>query len=187
MMFFLKSSCFFAFSQQALLDLANRFGIRWDLLLLQSVNFAAMALLLYVLAFRPVLRIMEERREKIATGLSQAETAKDKLLEAEKLRQQILKGAHNEAQHIITEARERAKSYGLEQRKAAQTRAESLVAQAREVIFQEREQMLEEVHHQMSEMVTSLAERVLECHMSVSERKRYMQSTQTFLDGKTAR
>jgi F-type H+-transporting ATPase subunit b len=187
MMFFLRNSYFFAFSQQALLDLVNRFGVRWDLLLLQSVNFAAMALLLYVLAFRPVMRIMEERREKIATGLSQAETAKDKLLEAEKLRQQILKGAHNEAQQIITEARERAKSYDLEQQKVAQTRAENLVAQARKVISQEREQILEEVRHQMSEMITNLAERVLECHMSVSERERYMQSTQAFLDEKTAR
>jgi F-type H+-transporting ATPase subunit b len=187
MAFFLKSSCYFAFNQQALLDLINRFGIRWDLLWLQSVNFIAMVVALYVFAFRPVMRLMEERKKKIADGLVQAEEAKDKLQEAERLRQHILRGAHNEAQQIVASARGRAQAYALEQQRIARVRAESLVEEAREIIAREKEQAFAEVRREMSEIVADLAERVLEGHMSASEREQYVQLSKAYLERKATR
>ncbi|MDR2420280.1 MAG: F0F1 ATP synthase subunit B [Puniceicoccales bacterium] len=184
MVFLLKTSCYFAFDGQALLDLIHRFGIRWDLLGLQSINFIAMAMMLYAFAFRPVMRLMEERKKKIAAGLAQAEEAKDRLLEAEKLRQQMLKGAHNEAQQIVASARGRVQAYALEQQRIARVRADGLMEEAREVIAREKEQAFAEVRREMSEIIADLAERVLEGHMSVSEREQYVQLSKACLERK---
>jgi F-type H+-transporting ATPase subunit b len=186
MMSLLRGSLLFAFDRQALFDLAKRFGVREDLLLLQSVNFIAMATVLYLFMFRPVMRIMEERRKKIAIGLAQAEEAKEKLQEAEKLRQQILKGAHCKAQQILSGAKERAKIYALEQEKAAEARAACLIEQAREVIAHEKERLFEELYREMHVTVVNLAERVLAYNVGASERKKYVQSAEKFLMKRTA-
>ncbi|MDR0444735.1 MAG: F0F1 ATP synthase subunit B [Puniceicoccales bacterium] len=180
-MFFLRSSLFFAFDRQALLGLVERFGIRGDLLLLQSVNFVAMVAVLYIFAFRPVMRIMEERRKRIAVGLAQAEEAKGKLQEAEKLRQQMLKGAQCKAQQIVSGAKERAKTYALEQEKAAEARAKCLIEQAREVIAREKERLFEEVYRETRATIVSLAERVLAYDVNASEREKYIRSAEKFL------
>jgi len=186
MMFLPGSLCFFAFSAEALRDLLHRFGVRGDLLFLQSANFVAMAAVLYVLAFRPVLRVMEERRQKIAEGLAQAGAAQEQLQAAEKLRQQIRRGAEQEARRIVAEAREQAQAHRQEQEQRAQERVEQLIAGAREVIAQERQKALDEVQRQMGALVVDLAERVLEGQLGAAERERYRRRTQACLEPKAA-
>ncbi|MDR3143544.1 MAG: F0F1 ATP synthase subunit B [Puniceicoccales bacterium] len=174
MLLFPSTPVFFAVGLQSLIDVVQRFGIRWDLLLLQSVNFIAMAIALYAFAFRPIMRIMDARRAKIAEGLAQAEAATGKWQEAERMSQQMIRNAEGKAQQIMTDARRQAQNYASEQQKLAQTRVADLLQEARTVIAQERERMLAEIRHGMSEMVADLAERVLENQLGSAEREQYM-------------
>ncbi|MDR2377641.1 MAG: F0F1 ATP synthase subunit B [Puniceicoccales bacterium] len=187
MLLFPSTSVFFAVGLQTLVDVVRRFGIRWDLLLLQSVNFIAMALALYAFAFRPIMRIMDARREKIAEGLARTEEAAGKLREAERMSQQMIRNAEGKAQQIMAEAKRQAQNYAAEQQKLAQTRAEALLQEARTVIAQERERVLAEIRHGMSEMVADLAEQVLENQLGTAEREQYMRLTRAQLERKAAR
>ena len=46
-------------------EIAGRFGVRWDLLVAQIINFCIVAVGLYYLAFKPVLSNLDERKRRI--------------------------------------------------------------------------------------------------------------------------
>ena len=52
----------------ALADVLKNFGVNWQLLLIQSLNFLCVVGILYYFAFKPILKTMEERRAKIESG-----------------------------------------------------------------------------------------------------------------------
>src|SRR3990167_8274979 len=55
------------------------FGIDWQLLIAQGVNFLILAGLLTWLLYKPVLRIVKERQAFVAKGVEDAERAAKKL------------------------------------------------------------------------------------------------------------
>src|SRR5947208_17159605 len=87
-------------------ETADTFGWNWRLFLSQVISFTIVALLLRRFAYKPVLRILEERREQIAAGLLNAEKIKQQLAEAEKRQAEILAKANAVAQKMIDDARE---------------------------------------------------------------------------------
>lgn len=60
-------------------ELFSTFGINGKLLLMQSVNFGLLLLVLWKFVYRPVLTMIDERREKIAEGVRIAEAADQRL------------------------------------------------------------------------------------------------------------
>ncbi len=76
-------------------------GINWSAFLFQLANFGILLWLLKRYAYRPVMKVLEERRMKIIESLRNADhlkTAKEKI---EQERLQILQAAREQAQDII--------------------------------------------------------------------------------------
>src|SRR5205823_14774866 len=84
---------------------AETFGFSWWLFLSQCISFAIVAFLLQKFAYKPIINVLEERRQRIREGLENAERIKRELAEAEKRYQEILTNANTEAQRMIEEAR----------------------------------------------------------------------------------
>ena len=87
---------------------AESFGCDIWMFLSQVISFVIVALLLKQFAYKPILRVLEERRQRIAEGLLNAEKIKQQLAEAEQRYQEILAKGNSEAQKMIDEARESA-------------------------------------------------------------------------------
>src|SRR5439155_11964071 len=64
-------------------ETADTFGWNPWLFFSQVISFVIVALLLRRFAYKPILKILEERREQIAAGLLNAEKIKQQLAEAE--------------------------------------------------------------------------------------------------------
>src|SRR5215470_12758731 len=86
-------------------EIANTFGVDWPHLIAQIVSFCIVCALLYRYAYKPVLTMLETRRQQIAESLAAAEKTKAQLAEAEAQRQQILLQADAQATKLIEEAR----------------------------------------------------------------------------------
>src|SRR4029079_11663624 len=86
-------------------QIARTFGVDWPHLLTQLASFSIVCLLLYKLAYKPVLAMLAERRKQIATGLANAEKIKAELDRIELQRQEILAKASAEGTQLIEEAR----------------------------------------------------------------------------------
>src|SRR3989344_6615672 len=95
-------------------DLFEQLGIRGSSLIIQGVNFVILLVVLTFAVYRPLMRIMKERREKIALGIRGAEEAQKRIDEAEVIKDQKIKEADKSAITIIGEAEQKAKVRGKE-------------------------------------------------------------------------
>jgi len=111
-------------------ELFSTFGIDWRLLLIQAVNFGVLLLALWYFLYTPVMNMIENRRQKIAEGVKNAEEAKKQLAEAGQEREEIVGKAAQEAEGIVASARERAEEKGTELVGNAKARADSMLADA---------------------------------------------------------
>src|SRR5205807_3898725 len=86
-------------------DTADTFG--WDpkLFFSQVISFIIVAYLLKRFAYKPILAVLEQRRQQIAQAQLNAEKIKQQLAESEQRHAEILAKANDEAQKMIEEAR----------------------------------------------------------------------------------
>src|SRR5207249_10900805 len=84
---------------------AATFGVDWPHLLAQIVSFGIVCVILYRFAYRPVLTMLEVRRQQIALGLANAEQIKAELARTEAQRQDVMVQANAQANILIEEAR----------------------------------------------------------------------------------
>ena len=69
--------------------IARTFGVDWPHLIAQIISFSIVCVPLHQLAYKPVLAMLEERRERIAEGLANAEKIKAELARTEEQRQEV--------------------------------------------------------------------------------------------------
>ncbi|MDB6153855.1 MAG: synthase subunit [Chthoniobacteraceae bacterium] len=141
-------------------DTARVFGLNWWLFISQCISFLAVAFLLQKFAYKPILTVLEERREKIAEGLENAKRTKQQLADAQKTSNEILEKANAEAQRMIEEARAAAKAVGERQTQAAIAEAEQIVARAHQATVLERDQTMLDLRKQISRLVIDTTAKV---------------------------
>src|SRR2546430_14909435 len=86
-------------------DIANTFGVDWPHLFAQIISFSIVCALLYFFAYKRVLAMLEERRQRIAEGLANAEKIKTELARTETQRLEVISQANAQATKLIEEAR----------------------------------------------------------------------------------
>src|ERR1700723_2502914 len=73
------------------------FGVDWHQLIAQIISFCIVAFLLLKFAYGPILKVLAERRQRIADGLANADKIKAELARTEASRQEILNKANTQA------------------------------------------------------------------------------------------
>ena len=141
-------------------DTAKQFGVDWPHLISQIISFGIVAFLLHRFAYKPILQVLEERRQRIAEGLANAEKIKAELAKTEAARQEVLNQANVNANRLIEEARAAAaKVLEAETQKAIAT-ANQIVAKAREASETELARMKMELRRELVHLVATTTARV---------------------------
>jgi len=86
-------------------QIARTFGVDWSHLIAQMISFSIVCILLQRFAYKPVLKMLEERRQQIAQGQANAEQIKAELARIEAQRREVLDKANAEASKLIEEGR----------------------------------------------------------------------------------
>ena len=142
-------------------SLAKTFGVDWPHLTAQIISFSIVCVILYRLAYKPVLQILEARRQQIAQGLANAERIKASLAEVEVQRQRVLTEAQQQAAQLIAEAREISRRLQEQETQRAVAAAEQIVVRARDQAIQEHAAMLAELRRDVGRLVTQTAAAVI--------------------------
>ena len=119
----------------------GKLGLDWIHLVAQIVNFGIIAWIIWRFLLKRMVATMNERREKIAQGLADAERARESLAQAERERERILQEASSESYRILQVAREEAERLRAAALERAGKDAERLIEEARGVITLERTDM----------------------------------------------
>jgi F-type H+-transporting ATPase subunit b len=147
-------------------------GINLPVLIAQIVNFTILLILLRIVAWGPLTRMLDERRQRIAESLSAAESAKAQAAESERQIQDQVEAARREGQALVAQAQEIATRLQAEARTQAQADAEATLARARNEIQLERDSAIAELRKEFADMTIAAAEKVINQSLDRSAHRR---------------
>ena len=138
-------------------QIASTFGVDWPHLLAQMISFSIVCILLHRFAYKPILKILEERRLQIAQGIAETEKIRAELAQAEAKCRDIILQADGQATKLIEEAHAAAgRVQQLETQKAIAA-AEQILIKSREAAAQEHARMLLELKREVGQLVVQTA------------------------------
>ena len=133
--------------------IALTFGVDWPHLTAQFISFAIVCAALYWLAYQPVLRMLEARRQQIALGQANAEKITAALANIESQRKDVMAEAQAQSARLIAEARDIAKHLQEQETQRSVAAAEQIIVKAREAAEQEHARMLSELRREVGRLV----------------------------------
>lgn len=142
-------------------ELIHNLGIDWKLLIAQIVNFAILFFLLKKFLFRPILGLLEKRREKIEKSLKDVERIEKELATIREKREEILKTANQKAEEILREAKEIVESQKINILADTKKQTEKMLEEARASIEKEKDRLVDEAREDLAELVLLATEKVL--------------------------
>jgi len=158
-------------------NIARTFGVDWPHLLAQIVSFCIMCAVLYRWAYKPVLKMLEERRKVIALGQKNAEQIKAELARTEAQRQEVLQKANVEAANIIQEAQAAAARVQDRETQKAIAGAEQILAKSKEAASQDYERMLTELKREVGRLVVQTTASVTRKILTPEDQQRLAEET----------
>lgn len=142
-------------------EIINAFGIDARLILIQVVNFGILMVALGYFLYKPILRILKEREEKITQGLKDAEDAAKAKEEAGVEKQTILTTAHMEAGEVAKRAKAAADAEAAAIVLGAQDKAAQVLSDAEVKREQIKAAALKESEKEIASLAVLAAEKVL--------------------------
>ena len=162
-------------------QIANTFGVDWPHLVAQVISFSIVCFLLHRFAYKPVLRMLEQRRQQIAQGVVDREKIRVELEQAETERLRIMQQADAKATQVIEEARRAAARLVEKETQKAIAAAEQLIAKAREAALLEHERMLAELRREVGILVVQATASITRKILTAEDQKRMAEETVTQL------
>ena len=140
------------------------------------VTFALLALLLRLFLYKPVLAMLDKRRQAVNEALDQAERTRVEAEKADERLQEKLNATRLEADRIISEARSRAEENTAALLQQAKEDAERISAQAVADIALERERALAELREQTADLALLAAEKALTSTLTEDQQQKLLDS-----------
>jgi F-type H+-transporting ATPase subunit b len=138
----------------------EQFGFQKQLFISQIISFCVVAFLLQRFAYKPILKVLEERRQRIAEGLANAEKIKSELASAQVKAQEILNQAGAQGNKLIEEARQSAAKVLEQETQKAIATANDIVTKARQASEAELVRMKTELRREVGRLVVNTTAKV---------------------------
>lgn len=141
-------------------SILHDFGINPLLLSAQVVNFLILLFILKKILYKPMLKMLEERKAKIAQSMKQAEEIEQTLLRTEEAKEKKLIRATEEAKKVIAVATEESTQIIAEAHTKAQSDIEEMLKKGQQAVNLEREKLQQEMREELSGIVAMALEKV---------------------------
>ena len=142
-------------------DLAG-LGINLPTLLAQVINFAILFGLLYLVAYKPIMRMLDERSKKIRESMEQTEYIKEQAVHAEEETEKRIEAAAKEGQEVIARAMRTGEELRQQAQEEARQEADSLITRARTEIQRERDEAIDELRKEFANLTILAAGKVID-------------------------
>jgi len=137
-------------------------GISVPTLLAQVVTFGILLVLLYLAAYKPILRMLDERSNKVKESMEQTEHIKEQAAHAEEEVKRQIEAASKEGQEVIARAMRTGEDLRQKAQQDAREDAESLIVRARTEIQRERDDAVDELRKEFADLTILAAGKVIE-------------------------
>ncbi|MBI3576547.1 F0F1 ATP synthase subunit B [Candidatus Gottesmanbacteria bacterium] len=145
----------------------EKLGIEPLQLATQVFNFVIMVAVLTYFLYKPILRMLKERRDKIAQGLEYTEKMKQEVEKTEAKRLAIINAAKEEGRAIVEESKKAGKLVEADIIEKAHEEARAIVEKGKADVEMERINMEKKLKDQMVSVAGAIAAKALESALSV--------------------
>jgi len=136
-------------------------GFNLPALVAQLINFTLLLVIFRLLLYKPLLNMLDQRKQRIEEGLQASDEAKRRLAETESEVAKELDRARQEGQAQIQQAQQAANRLREEETQRARAEAEQLIERARGEIALERDAAIAELRREFAGLAVTAAERVI--------------------------
>ncbi len=136
-------------------------GINLNFLIAQIVNFLLLMLILRMVLYRPMLNMLETRREKIRESLSAAEKARAEAANRSRENEEIIAEARRQAQDIIRQAEDRAKQREVQIVAEASANVDAMKSKAQQEVEYERQQAMASLRGEVAQLSLAIARKTI--------------------------
>ncbi|MFC2034595.1 F0F1 ATP synthase subunit B [Chloroflexota bacterium] len=152
-------------------------GINVSTLLAQVVNFVILFGLLYLVAYKPVMRMLDERSGKIKESMEQTEYIKQQADQADVESKRQIETASKEGEEVIARAVRTGEEVRQQAQQEAKGEAESLITRARAEIQRERDDAIDELRGEVADLTILAAEKVIDRSLDKSVHRQLIDKT----------
>lgn len=158
-------------------DTATKFG--WNLpgFISQVISFGIVAFCLHRFAYQPILKTLEDRRQRIADSLTEADKIREELKQTEAARREVLTKANEQATKLIEEARAVAAKVQEQETQKAVAAAEQILVKAREAAQADYARMLAELRREVGQLVVQTSAKVTGKILTIEDQRRLAEET----------
>ena len=142
-------------------DLIAQFGINWQIIVAQMVNFTILFLVLRKFVYKPLIEFLDKRRETIEEGIRLKDSADQELQKARQEGQQIITQSRLDAKSVIEETKNKAKDLESQLIEDAKQKNEEILRQGRNSFERERAQMVEQINAKSEDFLKKALKTVL--------------------------
>ena len=136
-------------------------GVTWPLLISQIFNFLLLIVILRLVLYEPVLKMLAQRKDRIAASMREAERVAIAAQEAEADKVKVLDSARREAGEIRSQAARDAEKIGQEIRSRAEQEATDIRMKAQEDAQKQVSVAMSDANKQIAELAILATEQLL--------------------------
>ncbi len=158
------------------MELLTKLGINWQQLLAQAVNFAIVMGVLAYYVYKPVLRTIDARTERIRKAMDEAKDIENQKLALEKSKQEQLRAVDKEAGVILEKAKQDADRMRQDMLANAQKESDMILAKGQKQLAEERVHVFAEVQDTLNAVIINMTEKILKREFNEKDQERVLSS-----------
>jgi F-type H+-transporting ATPase subunit b len=136
-------------------------GIDARSLLFQVINFGVLLVLLKMFAYKPILKVLQQRQQTIEESLKNAKLVEENKRKMEDEHQAVLVRAHQEAKDIVAKGERRAQEVAADIQKKAQEQAERSLEEAQSKMTQQAQEIKSQLKQETLMLVAAATEKII--------------------------
>jgi F-type H+-transporting ATPase subunit b len=157
--------------------LLSALGINMPSLITQTVNLGLLLLVLYLWAYKPIMKKLDERSAKIKESLSISERVREQQLLANEDVKRRLDEASVEGQNMIARATRTAEQIVQQAQQDAQKQASSIIERARAQIKAERDDAIQQLRSEFADLTVLAAEKIIDRSLDKNAHREIIEKT----------
>lgn len=157
------------------MNFLSDFGLNPLLLAAQVVNFLLLLFILKRFLYKPILRVLEERRKKIAESLKNAEAIEKKLQETQEQSEKIIAKALQQAQKILDETKQTAAQMLQDTNKQAEQILLKAQENGKKILQREKEVLMDQLKEHAGRLVFLAFEKITGKRVTSDDQKRLIE------------
>lgn len=146
-------------------------GISLPTLLTQVITFIILLIILRFVAYKPLMRMLDERSQRVKDSMEQTESIKEQAARADEEAQKRIEAAAKEGQEAVARAVRTGEEIRQKAQQEAKPEAEALIAKARLEIQRERDEAIGELRKEFTDLTIAAAEKVIDRELNKEEHR----------------